>query len=559
MEDQITRTCNPVPFGVALFVAVASPIAAKPTQQVIDPVQSYVQARAAEIAGDHGRAVNLLAAMATADPADQTIVRRAIATAIQAGDTDTAIRLAKTLPLDRQAFDSRLLLAADALKRGRNSDAISILEKGNTATEADLFLPLMKAWVATAEKKRAGVDALAAMPPGNAASALANDNRALMLLSLGAYDEALPLARAAIRNGESNDARLRLALADGFQRGGRVEAAREMLAGNSDVLADARAQLNAGKPLELGVDTPAKALASTMISLSSDFLRDDNKALPIALIQIALHAQPDNVSAKILLALLLDGDDRSDEAVALLAKVPPSNLLSSSAILAQLAVLTSNERYGEALRIAEPAAQASNASSDVIKRYADVLGDMDRHAEAAAAYGRAIDRAKAEGETKDLWTYHLLRAASLEEVDRWPEAKADLDEALKLEPENPVLLNFMGYGKLERGEDIRQAEAMIRKASALRPDDASITDSLGWALFKTGRTQEAITTLRKAAAADAAEAEIHEHLGDALYSAGRRIEARFSWNAAMVTAKDKDKPRLQSKLDYGLNKANAAP
>ena len=183
---------------------------------------------------------------------------------------------------------------------------------------------------------------------------------------------------------------------------------------------------------------------------------------------------------------------------------------------------------------------------------------MNRHTEAAAAYGEAINRT-ARGGNSELWTLHLLRAASLEQADRWAEAKSELEVALKLDPDNALLLNFLGYGKLERGEDLDTAEAMIRKASALRPDDASITDSLGWALFKRGRVNEAIETLSRAAAGDPAQSEIHEHLGDALYSAGRRIEARFSWHAALITAEDQAKSRLERKIELGLNTANAAP
>ena len=122
-----------------------------------------------------------------------------------------------------------------------------------------------------------------------------------------------------------------------------------------------------------------------------------------------------------------------------------------------------------------------------------------------------------------------------------------------------MLLNFLGYGQLERGENLEEAEAMVRKASALRPDDASITDSLGWAQYKRGRTDEAIATLQRAVEGDPAQAEIHEHLGDALYTAGRRIEARFAWRAALVTAEDKAKKRLDAKLAIGLTPANASP
>ena len=84
-------------------------------------------------------------------------------------------------------------------------------------------------------------------------------------------------------------------------------------------------------------------------------------------------------------------------------------------------------------------------------------------------------------------------------------------------PDQPLLLNFLGYAKLERGEDMESAEAMIRKASELAPDDASIIDSLGWAQFKRGKVGEAIETLQRAAEKDPDQAEIQEHLGDALY------------------------------------------
>jgi Flp pilus assembly protein TadD len=111
---------------------------------------------------------------------------------------------------------------------------------------------------------------------------------------------------------------------------------------------------------------------------------------------------------------------------------------------------------------------------------------------------------------------------------------------------------------LERGEDLDEAEAMVRRASALRPDDASITDSLGWAEYKRGRLPQAIATLQRAAQAEPSQAEVQEHLGDALFTAGRRYEARFAWRAALVNADADDKPRLQAKIDSGLTAATAA-
>jgi len=121
------------------------------------------------------------------------------------------------------------------------------------------------------------------------------------------------------------------------------------------------------------------------------------------------------------------------------------------------------------------------------------------------------------------------------------------------------VLNYLGYARLERGQKLDEAEAMIAEASRRAPDDASITDSLGWAQFKRGKVTEAIATLQRAAAADPGQAEIHEHLGDALYTAGRKYEARFAWNAALVTAEDDVRARIAAKVAGGLLPATAAP
>jgi Flp pilus assembly protein TadD len=184
---------------------------------------------------------------------------------------------------------------------------------------------------------------------------------------------------------------------------------------------------------------------------------------------------------------------------------------------------------------------------------------MDRYNEAADAYGRAVALAGTQGAKSDLWTLLLLRASALESANRWPEARRVLEQALTIAPEQPLILNFLGYGKLERGEDLDAAEAMIRKASELAPDDASITDSLGWAQYKRGKVDEAITTLQRAAEKDPDQAEIHEHLGDALYKSGQRFQARFAWSAALITAEEDIARRVRAKLASGLTAANAAP
>jgi tetratricopeptide (TPR) repeat protein len=260
-----------------------------------------------------------------------------------------------------------------------------------------------------------------------------------------------------------------------------------------------------------------------------------------------------------LLALLLESQDRTDEALALLRTIPRDDALSGQVRDVQVRILTDSKRLNEAFAIASAAANARDASVNDLSRLGDIYQALKRYNEAAATYGRALALANAQGLKSQLWPLLLLQANAFEQAGRWPETKAALQHGLALAPDQPLLLNFLGYSKLEHHEDLDAAEAMIRKASELAPDDASITDSLGWAQFKRGKLSEAILTLQTAAEKDPDQADIQEHLGDALYKAGRKYEARFAWNAALVTADDEVAGRVKAKLSAGLNPANAAP
>jgi tetratricopeptide (TPR) repeat protein len=553
VEVPITRTCDRLAAAIALILAGTAPAAAI-------PLSTYVEARAAEMNGDEVRSARLFAMMAESNPGDRTIARRAIATAIQSGQTELAVSLARKLPPAELPVDARLLLAADSLRQGKIKQAVADLEKGATSTEADLFAPLVKAWELTARGKDSGVESLAQMSPASPLAPVANEQRAAMLFAMRKPDLALPLAQRVLiqTGGGGRNTRLRLAFADSLLRLKQRDQALAMLQGEDEALAAARVRVADGKPLNMAIETAAAGYAEMLIALAIDLGRDDNKALPVSLAQVARHANPGNSEASILLALLLDGDGRSDAALAMLRQIPSDDLLAGEALDVETRILGDKGDLNGALGRARVATASPTAGPQDYSRLANVLGDMERHSEAAAAYGEAIRRTEAAG-AKAGWTLHLLRAASLEQAGHWPEAKAELEKALQLEPENALLLNFLGYGKLERGEELDVAEAMIRKASALRPDDASITDSLGWALYKRGRLPEAIEALSRAAAGDPAQSEIHEHLGDALFSSGRRIEARFSWQAALITAEADAKGRLERKIEAGLTAANAAP
>jgi tetratricopeptide (TPR) repeat protein len=261
----------------------------------------------------------------------------------------------------------------------------------------------------------------------------------------------------------------------------------------------------------------------------------------------------------LLLGLLLGEGKRGDDALAVLRALPEDALFADAAREAEIRVLLRAGRLDEAAARAQAFVAAFDASAGDWGRLGDVLDEQKRYGPAADAFGRALALATAGRPGPPVWQLHLLRGAMLERADRWPEARSELARAQQLAPNNPLVLNFLGYAQLERGENLDEAEALIAEASRRAPDDASITDSLGWAQFKRGKVEEAIATLQRAAVSDASQAEIHEHLGDALYTAGRKFEARHAWNAALITAEDDVKARVEAKIRTGLAPANAAP
>ena len=525
-----------------------------------DPALTYVQARAAAINGAHAQAAQLLASLVDARPDQVQFAQQALSEAIGSGQMDLALGLAAKIPPQKLSVEARLLLVTEAVRQRQAERALPWLAPSSGTADLRLFAPLITAWDAAdrADQQRA-LASLDQVDSKNPLRPLLDEQRALILLKFRRAAEAEPFARRAVETAGARERRLRLALADGFLAAGdRVSAASLVQDMTGDASA-ARQRILSGRPSGLAIDSATKALSDVLTGFTADLARIQRNAPPIGLAQVAHYADPANSAATALLGLLLDADDRGDDALALLATVRQDDPSISQVRDVQVRILNNAKRYAEAYAIASRAATQPGAAMTDYSRLGDVLEAMERHGEAAQSYARAVALANTEGQKDQLWSLLLLEANSYEQAGRWAEAKSALQQALVLAPQQPLLLNFLGYAKLERGEDMDSAEAMIRKASELSPDDASIIDSLGWALFKRGKVDEAIDTLARAAEKDPDQAEIQEHLGDALYRSGRRFEARFAWHAALVTAEEKVATRVKAKLSSGLTTANAAP
>jgi Flp pilus assembly protein TadD len=185
-----------------------------------------------------------------------------------------------------------------------------------------------------------------------------------------------------------------------------------------------------------------------------------------------------------------------------------------------------------------------------------VLGDMQRsaekYAEAADTYTKAL--AAVGGDAPGDWRFYYVRGIAFERNKQWNEAEADFKKALVLNPDQPQVLNYLGYSWVDQGTNLMPALEMIQKAVAASPNDGYIIDSLGWAYFRLGRFDEAVEQLEQAVQMRSTDPEINDHLGDAYWRAGRELEARFQWNiAAAVDDEGAVKERVAKKLANGLD------
>ena len=536
-----------------MLLASATPaVAATPFRTTLgfNAGRTYVRARTAQALGDTKVSARLYAALSASDKANLPLAHRAIGSAIDAGSFDLAVLTARRLPNDQLGLDGRLLLIGDSLRRDKLDEALALVDAKTGEGDGGFVAPLLRAW----NEAAAGRDGLAILNGAAASQGLlgpfADEQRAFLLLWQRKGAAAMPYITRALASSGGRETRLRLAFADGLRRADDAADAKIVLG---------EAEGDAGGP-GIAITTPAAAYAELLTGIASALAQNPERALPIALGRIASATAPDSSETALLLAALLDREERRDEALAVLAPIGKGDPFISDVRDARVRLLMGLDRKAEAVATAREALAdlGKAASAADWARLGDALRESEDQAGALEAYGRAAILADAAKEP-NRWTFRLLRADLLEDLGRWPEAKAELQAGLAVAPNQPLLLNYLGYGQLERGESLEASEQMIRQALALKPDDPSITDSLGWALFKRGRTAEAIDTLRKATAADPVQSEIHEHLGDALYTTGRRLEARFSWAAALVNADTKDAERIKAKLDSGLSAATAAP
>ncbi len=310
--------------------------------------------------------------------------------------------------------------------------------------------------------------------------------------------------------------------------------------------ARARATTRKGAP---PLPTLRQGAARGMVAQAAQMLSDRQYEMAVAYFRMALYLDPSRDEARVLMGDGMAATKDVEGARAAYADVKATSPQYSVA-RAKLAWTYQQSKQGEmALKLAKEGYDAAPGDDEAAVTYADLLRANDRNAEAVKVISEVIARAGANPD----WRLLYMRGVALQLTDRWPEAERDLKVALASQPNEPELLNYLGYSWIDRGENLAEALDMVKRAVAANPRSGPIVDSLGWAYYRLGDYRNAVEQLEAAVLLEPADAEINNHLGDAYWRVGRRLEAEFQWKRALaLDPPAKIKAEAEAKLKSGL-------
>jgi tetratricopeptide (TPR) repeat protein len=489
---------------------------------------------------------DLLQALA-ADPSDQELLMQTFIACVNAGRPE-AVQLARRLPSSQVA---QMLLANAAAKTGAWENAIARLRAVPPDGVMLLLQPLLVAW--------------ASQGAGNTDQALATlrpylDNpryrpvvalHAAMIADLagrakeaGAYYQQAGASMAGV------SPRTALILASWHARSGQLAAAEGILtrvaAGQPDVeiaLPNMIASVNK-RPVASALDGMAEAYTTFAAALRAQETGD----FAMVMARLALDLQPNSAATLLIAADIQAAAKHYSAALGLLEDAARTNdPITPIVRLRHVGVLEQMGRTDEAIREIERIGRDVPDSTLPDLELGDLLRAKHRFAEAIAAYNRVI--ARTPRPTADDWIIYYGRGISYERTGQWSQAEADFNLALRLSPDQPAVLNYLGYAWADMGRNLDQARELIQRAAARRPNDGAITDSLGWVLFRQGNVQEATKLLERAVGLEPEDPTINEHLGDAYWASGRKIEAQYQWRRALtLNPAPEDAAKLEAKI-----------
>jgi len=204
------------------------------------------------------------------------------------------------------------------------------------------------------------------------------------------------------------------------------------------------------------------------------------------------------------------------------------------------AVLEAIGQPGRAEQFLQARIRASG-STELVTALSQIFSRTGAHAEAVSVLTDAL-----KGHPRDEDLLYALGTV-LERSGATQQALARMRELLEVNPQNASALNFIGYTLADHGEQLEEAERLVRRALAIHPDSGAYLDSLGWVQFRRGDMVRATSTLERAVELEPEEPTILEHLGDAYGGASRRDAAVGAYRRALEAMRTTDDPTARER------------
>jgi tetratricopeptide (TPR) repeat protein len=550
--------------GLLLVIdASPTPVDGRAAERVDEPksvLGGYLAGRFARSANDTSSAADFYRQALMRDPGSEVLIEQAFLMEATEARWPRAIELAEQLVVTQPVHRmGRMVLGIRDFKAKNFVGADESFRASGTNPIGELTSSLARAWVKLAEGDvQAALDLLDGGRQPEWARLYINYHRALIADVGGRAAEARRNYERVFRS-DMRTPRTAMAYAQHLAIAGDVKLARMIVRDHLDkvggdghpMIAALRDRLDAGGKVEPLIATVDQGLAEVFYGLGEALSAERGYSIGVLYLQMALYVHPEFPFALAALANVHEQTNRYADAIEIYDRIPKGTPLELSIEIRKGVNLNLLERVDEAKHLLEVLAQAHPDDIKPLDALGTIMRARKRYAEAIDYYGRAI--ALIPKPDKRHWGYWYARGTSYERVKKWPQAEADLQMALKLNPDQPLVLNYLGYSWIDQSRNLKQGMGLIEKAVALKPDDGYIIDSLGWAHYRLGNFKDAVRYLERAVELRPEDPVLNDHLGDALWKVGRQREANFQWDQALtLNPEPEDAERIRKKLGKGL-------
>ena len=539
---------------------MTTPTTALPVAEEVDsPLGSYLAGRIARKQNDMASAAKYFGHALKSDPDNQALLRETFMAALSDGHFSDAIDLAGRLnAIGVKVPYASLVSGAENFKNddfeGANAALSNLKRRGYNV----LLVPLLKAWSAVGSNDFEGAHReLRPLTHTQAFYVFEKFHSALISDLEGDNEAAEEAYREVMERQPGGTLRTVAAFAGLFERSGRPDEADELYRdyqdNNPDSISFQRVldRLSTDRASERTVRNAREGAAEALFGVASALYQENATEPALLYGRMAIYLRQDFDAAHLFLGQLLEGQERPEQAIASYRSVSKESPLYWTARLRIATSLDSLEQTDKAVDELSNMAQERVERADALITLGDLLRSQQRWSEAADAYDLAFNRI---GDLQPRhWRPLYARGISLERSKQWSRAEADFLKALELEPDQPFVLNYLGYSWVDQGTHLQRALKMIERAVDLRPNDGYIIDSLGWALYRLGNYDDSVTQLERAVELRPDDPTINDHLGDAYWRVGRVSEARFQWRRALVLEpEDEQISDIKAKIANGL-------